>query len=115
MAATGSKSTRSGAGTGSTRKKTGATASSKKTGATKSKGPTRSARKTAIRPAKRASAKRDTVHAPNATFYARRGPGGEFREMDETGKSLAADRRRKAKAETVSGMGDRGDRRTKKR
>ncbi len=106
MAATGSKSTRSGAGTGSTRKKTGAT---------KSKGPTRSARKTAIRPAKRASAKRDTVHAPKATFYARRGPGGEFREMDETGKSLAADRRQKAKAETVSGMGDRGDRRAKKR
>jgi len=55
------------------------------------------------------------VNAPNATFYARRGAGGEFSEMDEKGRSLAADRRKRAKATAVSGMGDRGDRRTKKR
>ncbi|HZI65296.1 MAG TPA: hypothetical protein VFF17_01915 [Thermoanaerobaculia bacterium] len=55
------------------------------------------------------------MNAPNATFYARRGAGGEFSEMDEKGRSLAADRRKRAKATAVSGMGDRGDRRTKKR
>ena len=55
------------------------------------------------------------MKAKNATFYARRSAGGEFREMDEKGRSLSADRRQRAKSITVSGMGDRGDRRTKKR
>jgi hypothetical protein len=35
---------------------------------------------------------------------------GRFREMDEKGRSLAADRRRKAKTKARSGYGDRGDR-----
>jgi hypothetical protein len=86
------------------------------TGAKKSTGATRSRKTTgAKRSRKHGSGKRDTVNAPNATFYARRGPGGEFREMDEKGRSLAADRRKKAKARVGSGMGDRGDRQTKKR
>jgi len=83
------------------------------TGATKSTGAARSRKAAgAERTPKRGSGKRDTVNAPNATFYARRGPGGEFREMDEKGRALAADRRKKAKAKVGSGMGDRGDRRT---
>jgi hypothetical protein len=43
--------------------------------------------------------------------YARRNPKGEFKEMDDVGRSLAADRRTKAKTVTKSGQGDKGDRR----
>ena len=103
MAATKSRSGRSTARKGSTKK-----ASASKKTSTREKTATRGS-------AKRATGKRDTVKAKNATFYARRGTGGEFREMDEKGKSLAADRRQRAKKTAVSGMGDRGDRRTRKR
>lgn len=109
MAATKSRSSRSTARKGSMKK----TGGSRKASTSKK---TTTRKKTATsRSAKRGTGKRDTVNAPNATFYARRGGGGEFREMDEKGKSLAADRRQRAKATAVSGMGDRGDRRTRKR
>jgi hypothetical protein len=109
MAVTKSRPSRS-----TTRKRSAKKAAvSRKTSASKKK---TTRKKTATsRSAKRGTGKRDTVNAPNATFYARRGAGGEFREMDEKGKSLAADRRQRAKKTSVSGMGDRGDRRTKKR
>jgi hypothetical protein len=45
------------------------------------------------------------------TFFARRTSGGRFKEMDERGRSLAADRRRKAKTPSKSGYGDKVDRR----
>jgi hypothetical protein len=60
--------------------------------------------------AKRASNKRDTVKAKKATMYAKRTTSGRFKEMDEKGRSLAADTRRKAKRKTKSGFGDLGDR-----
>jgi hypothetical protein len=47
----------------------------------------------------------------NATFFAKRTSKGRFKEMDERGRSLAADRRRKAKGMAKSGRGDTGDRR----
>jgi hypothetical protein len=59
---------------------------------------------------KRSSGKRDTVRTKNATFYAKRTARGRFKEMDEKGLSLKADRRRKATKEVRSGYGDRGDR-----
>ena len=59
---------------------------------------------------KRGAGKRDTVKGKNATFYAKRTARGRFKEMDEKGRSLTADRRRKAKTKTKSGYGDRGDR-----
>ncbi len=59
---------------------------------------------------KRGSGKRDLVKTPTATLFARRDPGGKFREMDEVGRSLAADRRQKAKTKVKAGYGDRGDR-----
>lgn len=59
---------------------------------------------------KRGSGKRDLVKTPTGTFFARRDGEGQFREMDEVGPSLAADRRRKAKTKVSSGYGDRGDR-----
>jgi hypothetical protein len=43
--------------------------------------------------------------------YVRRDSGGRFNESDDVGRSLSADRRRKAKTTTKSGYGDRGDRR----
>jgi hypothetical protein len=43
--------------------------------------------------------------------YVRRGAKGRFRESDDVGRSLAQDRRRKAKTIARHGEGDRGDRR----
>jgi hypothetical protein len=60
---------------------------------------------------RRSTQKRDTVKTPNATLYAKRSARGRFKEMDEKGRSLTTDRRRKAKSKTKSGYGDRGDRR----
>jgi hypothetical protein len=42
--------------------------------------------------------------------YVRRDAGGQFKESDDVGKSLAADRRRSAKTNSPPGQGDRGDR-----
>ena len=59
---------------------------------------------------KRPAGKRDTVRTKNTTLYAKRTARGRFKEMDEKGRSLKADRRRKAKRKVRSGYGDRGDR-----
>jgi hypothetical protein len=59
---------------------------------------------------KRQAGKRDLVKAKNATMFAKRTAAGEFKEMDEVGRSLKADRRTKAKRKAKSGFGDRGDR-----
>jgi hypothetical protein len=59
----------------------------------------------------RSSGKRELLKSRTATFFARRTSKGRFKEMDERGRSLAADRRRKAKGRSKSGYGDRGDRR----
>jgi len=66
--------------------------------------------------AKRAAGKRDLVKPPTGSHYAKRKASGEFREMDEVGRSQRADRRIKAKTAAKSGFGDQGDRkRTSKR
>ena len=41
--------------------------------------------------------------------YVRRDGQGQFKESDDVGRSLAADRRTKAKAIVKKGDGDRGD------
>ena len=43
--------------------------------------------------------------------YVRRDDHGRFQESDDVGRSLAADRRQKAKTVAKPGEGDRGDRR----
>jgi hypothetical protein len=43
--------------------------------------------------------------------YVRRNPKGQFKEGDDMGRSLAQDRRRKAKTVAPRGQRDRGDRR----
>ena len=43
--------------------------------------------------------------------YVRRNAKGQFKEIDDVGRSLAADRRVKAKTVVKKGEGDRGDQR----
>lgn len=52
---------------------------------------------------------RETIKNTAGTFYARRDKEGQFSELDEKGRSLAADRRVKAKTVAKKGEGDRGD------
>jgi hypothetical protein len=41
--------------------------------------------------AKRAAGKRDRVTTPTGSFYAKRTAGGQFKELDEVGRSQRAD------------------------
>ena len=101
---------RSGSKTGS-KKKTGSKAKSKSTSRSKPRVSAKPAAKSSkSAPGKRGSGKRDLVKTPTGSFFAHRDGEGEFREMDEVGRSLAADRRTKAKTKVPSGYGDRGDR-----
>jgi hypothetical protein len=45
--------------------------------------------------------------------YVRRDAHGRFKESDDVGRSLAADRRKHAKTQSKRGQGDKGDRPTK--
>lgn len=54
--------------------------------------------------------KRELVDTGTDKRYVRRDPQGRFREVDDVGRSLAADRRQQAKAVAKPGQGDRGDR-----
>ena len=46
--------------------------------------------------------------------YVRRSKKGRFKESDDVGRSLAADRRKKAKRVVKKGEGDKGDQRSRK-
>lgn len=48
---------------------------------------------------------------PGDKRFVRRDEKGRFKESDDVSRSLAQDQRREAKTDTVSGQGDRGDRR----
>ena len=61
--------------------------------------------------AKRA-AKRELIDTgTNKLFVRRNARGTSFKEVEDVGRSLAQDRRRKAKTVAKRGQGDRGDRR----
>ena len=47
--------------------------------------------------------------------YVRRNSKGQFKESDDVGRALAADRRKKAKTVVKAGQGDKGNRRRKSR
>ena len=64
--------------------------------------------------AKRASGKRELIDTGTDKRYVKRDAKGQFKESDDVGRSLAADRRQKAKTTTKSGYGDQGDRKTSK-
>jgi len=56
------------------------------------------------------AARRETVDTGTDKRYVRRGAQGRFKESDDMGRSLSADRRKKAKTKAKRGQGDKGDR-----
>ena len=58
----------------------------------------------------RTSSKRELIKPKGDARYVRRDSQGQFKESDDMGRSLKADRRTKAKRKVSSGQGDRGDR-----
>ena len=61
---------------------------------------------------RRGTGKRELVKNQAGDFFAHRTRGGQFKDMDERGRSLAADRRTKVKTPAKRGQRDRGDRRS---
>ena len=59
---------------------------------------------------KRSSSQRDLVKSRTGKSFAKRTAKGRFKEMDGVKRSLASDRRKKAKRKVKSGRGDQGDR-----
>jgi len=53
---------------------------------------------------------RELIETSTDKRYVRRDDEGRFKESDDVGKSLAADRRAKAETTVKSGQGDKGDR-----
>ena len=67
--------------------------------------------------AKRKAHKRELIDTGKQKRYVRRNDRGEFNEVDDMGRSLSQDRKRKAKTVVKAGQGDKGDqkRRTRKK
>ena len=62
--------------------------------------------------ARRKAAKRELIDTgTNKLFVRRNKRGTSFKEVEDVGRSLTQDRRRKAKSVAKRGQGDRGDRR----
>jgi hypothetical protein len=62
--------------------------------------------------ARRAAPKRELINTgANKLFVRRNKRGTSFKEVEDVGRSLAQDRRRRAKTTAKRGQGDRGDRR----
>ena len=59
---------------------------------------------------RKAAAKRERLDTSSDKRYIRRGSAGRIKESDDVGKSLASDRRTKAKTKVKRGQGDKGDR-----
>ncbi|MBR0649970.1 hypothetical protein GXW78_09870 [Roseomonas terrae] len=55
-------------------------------------------------------AKRELIDTGSQKRYVRRDDKGRFKEVDDVGRSLSADRRKKAKTVAKPGQGDKGDR-----
>jgi hypothetical protein len=60
---------------------------------------------------RRKAAGRELIDTGRDKRFVRRDESGKFKESDDVGKSLAQDRRQKAKRNVKAGQGDRGDRR----
>jgi hypothetical protein len=67
------------------------------------------AKKSSTKGSKRTSAKRELIKPKGDARYIRRDAKGRIKESDDVGRSLAADRRTKAKTAVKSGQGDKGD------
>lgn len=55
-------------------------------------------------------AKRELINTGTDKRFVRRNAKGQFRDVVDVGRSLAADRRVKAKTKAKAGQGDKGDR-----
>ncbi len=61
---------------------------------------------------RKSAAKRELIDTgTNKLFVRRNALGTSFKEVEDVGRSLTADRRRKAKTVAKRGQGDKGDRR----
>lgn len=60
--------------------------------------------------AKRSTSTRELIDTGKSKMFAKRDAKGRFKEMDDVGRSLRADRRRTATTSVRSGQGDQGDR-----
>lgn len=60
---------------------------------------------------RRSSSKRELINTGRDKRFVRRDSQGQFKESDDVGRSLSSDRRQRAKTQSKSGQGDRGDRR----
>ena len=69
---------------------------------------TTDARKTTSK--QRKAAKRELIDTGTDKRYVRRNPKGQFKESDDVGRSLSADRRQRAKTKAKRVQGDKGDR-----
>jgi hypothetical protein len=58
---------------------------------------------------KKTAAKRTLIAPKGDKRYVRRNTKGRFKESDDVGKSLASDRRKRAKTKAKRGQGDKGD------
>nr|WP_296397772.1 hypothetical protein [Reyranella sp.] len=74
------------------------------------------AKKATRKAPRKKAAKRELVDTGRAKLYVRRNARGtSFKEVEQVGRSLTQDRRRKAKAVSRPGQGDRGDRAPRRR
>jgi hypothetical protein len=72
-------------------------------------------KKAAKKAARKKSARRELIDTgTNKLFVRRNARGTSFKEVVDVSKSLAADRRTKAKKAAKSGQGDRGDHKRKR-
>jgi hypothetical protein len=60
--------------------------------------------------AKKSTSKRTLIDTGTDKRYVRRNAQGQFKEVEDVGRSLSQDRRRKAKTVSKPGQGDKGDR-----
>jgi hypothetical protein len=67
------------------------------------------AKKTKKAKRRKISSRRELINMGTDKRYVRRRKGGQFKESDDVGRSLSADRRTKAKTKAKRGQGDRGD------
>jgi hypothetical protein len=71
---------------------------------------TKSTSRASGRSSKKSSSKRELINTGTDKRFVRRGAKGQFKESDDVGRSLSADRRTQAKTVSKAGQGDRGDR-----
>ena len=60
--------------------------------------------------AKKTAKKRELIDTGRDKRYVRRDDAGKFNESDDVGRSLRADRKKKATTKAKKGQGDKGDR-----